>query len=349
MPSARRFIFDAADARAWAAGGTHADVLRFLGALAGALAGRPLSAAVPASALADALLALLAEARAALAAHPPLPQPMRFGNRAFRGWHAALVARARGAVAALPRVRRSDAAELASHLAGAFGDATRLDYGTGHEAAFLFFLYALGRAGALAEADVPALAARVLPAYFALARAVQRAYGLEPAGSHGVWALDDYAFLPFLLGAAQLAGAGAGGCAAAEGATPAALLGDAGVREALRGDFLYAEAVAGVLESKRGAPVAEHSPVLAELARAASWARVADALGRAYCAEVLGKAPVAQHFLFGPLAPADWAPSRAPAPTDAGAVIDAEEAAEESARAGGAGGAPVEGPAEGGA
>lgn len=116
--------------------------------------------------------------------------------------------------------------ELSSYLVGSVGNYTRIDYGSGHEASFVVFLYCLNQLQLFQPTDKPAIVLRVFNSYafinfgylfiyvicficgryLKLVRKIQKTYMLEPAGSHGVWGLDDYQFLPFYWGAGQLIG-----------------------------------------------------------------------------------------------------------------------------------------------
>lgn len=105
---------------------------------------------------------------------------------------------------ALPQEKCQYISELGFYISESFGNPVRIDYGTGHELSFVFFICALFKAGILEEADNVASALRLFNEYLKFVRRLQMTYRMEPAGSQGVWALDDYQFIPFIWGSAQL-------------------------------------------------------------------------------------------------------------------------------------------------
>ena len=138
---------------------------------------------------------------------PPIKQPMRFGNKAFRTWHTQLIT---AEIDTFLKELLTDilyaehSVELSAHLSGSFGNEVRMDYGTGHETNFVIFLYCLFQCDILTKSDRNTIVLKIFKEYLKLMRKLQDIYVLEPAGSHGVWGLDDYHCLLFVWGSAQV-------------------------------------------------------------------------------------------------------------------------------------------------
>lgn len=105
----------------------------------------------------------------------------------------------------LPEQLKPAQVELAPYIRDSFGNATRIDYGSGHEAAFLVLLLCFYELGLLKHPqDDQAVVLRVVRRYLKLCRRLQTVYRMEPAGSRGVHAIDDFQFVPFIFGSSQL-------------------------------------------------------------------------------------------------------------------------------------------------
>lgn len=137
---------------------------------------------------------------------PPLENPQRFGNKAYRDWSEKLKNCSNQLLkSALPEKFHPALVELNVYFLESFGNPTRIDYGTGHELTFIMFLCALYKIGALVESDNLHTGLKIFNSYLVYVRRLQTTYRMEPAGSHGVWSLDDYQFVPFIWGSAQFA------------------------------------------------------------------------------------------------------------------------------------------------
>ena len=222
------------------------------------------------------ILDLIADLEKGTLQFPPLQQTGRFGNRAFvswLGWLCNFLDERKFTFLGIQEL---------TYLKASFGDSSRIDYGTGHELHFLVFLHALKTNGNLVVSSATVLG--LFWRYWRLVHTLIVTYHLEPAGSHGVWGLDDFQHLPFLFGAAQLVDS------------------SISVEDVFKGGHertLFGWTLEFVKKSKGKIPLQECAPVLWGVSSVSSWSKVTLGLAKMYDTEVLGKKVVVQHLLFG--------------------------------------------------
>merc|ERR1719430_1980306 len=258
------------------------------------------------------LINMLSILRQNIDLHPPQEIHTRYGNPAYRDWSALLentvdqllrdlLCGSEELLAAVP--------ELRQYLVDSFGNSTRIDYGTGHEMTFVMFLCCLFKIGALQQTDKPAVGLKVFSAYMETSRVLQLTYRMEPAGSMGVWNLDDFQFVAFIWGAAQMGDKAR--------LRPKAIP-DQEMAQMLARENQFFACLSYIHKVKTG-PFHEHSNQLWNISAVPNWPKVFTGLIKMYRAEVLCKFPVIQHSLFGSILSLNKAKSINPLiPADAG-------------------------------
>ncbi|MBA0566087.1 hypothetical protein Golob_010936 [Gossypium lobatum] len=221
---------------------------------------------------------------------PPVQQSSRYGNTSYRTWHERLTENVESFMLRfLPDDLKPSTVEIIPYFTERFGNSSRIDNGTGHETNFAAWLYCLARMGIIKEEGYHAVVARVFVKYLELMKKLQLIYWLEPAGSHGVWGLDDYHLLPFIFGSSQLIDH--------KYMKPKSIHND-DILDNFSSEYMYLSCIQFVKKVKKG-PFAEHSPLLNDISGVPNWKKVNTGMLKMYKAEVLEKVPIMQHFLFG--------------------------------------------------
>lgn len=283
------------DMAVWEKSEAYIEYTGFIATLNEAVKSKPLSVDCKISTNVKKFCDLLDKVEAIIEDYPPVEQPQRFGNTAYRDWIARVIDRAPPFLQeALDPELTLAIPEIKIYLQESFGNATRIDYGTGHEISFVMFLCCLCKIGTFKPDDHVAVVLVLFNKYLSLVRKLQKTYRMEPAGSHGVWSLDDYQFVPFIWGSAQLINN-------PKIFPPAKFLED-DVIEKYASEYMFLSSIKYIKEVKTG-PFAEHSNQLWSISAVGSWTKINQGLIKMYKKEVLGKFPVVQHIMFGSLLP----------------------------------------------
>ncbi|XP_051748876.1 serine/threonine-protein phosphatase 2A activator isoform X2 [Ctenopharyngodon idella] len=273
----------------WKRSQAYADYMGFILTMNEGVKGKKLTCEYQVSETVEKLLAMLGTLDHWIDETPPVDQPSRFGNKAYRTWYAKLEQEAETLVkTVLPSDRHDAAPEIAVYLKESVGNSTRIDYGTGHEAAFAAFLCCLCKVGALRIEDQLAIVFKVFEKYLRVMRKLQKTYRMEPAGSQGVWGLDDFQFLPFIWGSAQLIDHPT--------LEPRHFLEEKAVNENHQ-DYMFLECIKFINEMKTG-PFAEHSNQLWNISAVPSWSKVNQGLIRMYKAEATHTSSDVQQYVW---------------------------------------------------
>ncbi|KAG0046069.1 Serine/threonine-protein phosphatase 2A activator 2 [Gryganskiella cystojenkinii] len=289
----RREILTKEDLELFHGSETYANLFEFLDALNESVVGVVSSAQCHQSEVVKAMLNTLDLVAEVTEQYPPeTGHESRFGNPAFRKFYDQV---ALSTPTWMERLSLPKAAipEVSKYFVECWGNRKRIDYGTGHEASFLAWLHCFDKLGLIKQEDYKAVVLNVFFRYIEVMRNLQFAYWLEPAGSHGVWGLDDYHFLPFLFGAAQLRGH--------KYIRPKSIHDNDIVSEFAK-DYMYLSCVK-FINSVKSASLRWHSPMLDDISAVKTWDKVNSGMIKMYKAEVFGKLPIMQHFLFGSLLP----------------------------------------------
>ncbi|KAI7754408.1 hypothetical protein M8C21_020087 [Ambrosia artemisiifolia] len=269
---------------------TFKNYLGFIVSLSESIRGHKLSDPCHTSPVINSIVSILQTLTQFVEDIPPLQQSSRYGNLAYRDWHERMTESSDSFMLQfLPEEMNSATVELTPYFTDSFGNSSRIDYGTGHETNFAAWLYCLARLGVIKEEDYHAVVARVFVKYMELMRKLQLVYSLEPAGSHGVWGLDDYHFLPYIFGASQLVDH--------KYMKPKSIHNE-DILENFSDEYMYLQCIQFIRKVKKG-PFAEHSPMLDDISGVPNWKKVNSGLLKMYKVEVMEKVPIMQHFLFG--------------------------------------------------
>ncbi|CAI7722847.1 serine/threonine protein phosphatase 2A activator, putative [Plasmodium vivax] len=227
---------------------------------------------------------------------PPIKQPTRFGNKGFQLFCDEYY---KEIDESLPEIlAQSGLKNLSEHtfqlgyyLKNSVGNRKRIDYGTGHELNFLLFLFCLNKLQFFGPPDHKHLVLVLYRQYLECVRRIQITYTVEPAGSRGAWGLDDFQFLVFLFGAAQLS------------YNTQIKTDDIEKKELLElwaPKYLYFDALKYISMLKH-APFHESSQMLYDISGVETWEKICSGLLKMYQAEIIQKRQILQHILFGKL------------------------------------------------